>query len=165
MLGARGVFLSARIYEPLSIQNEPCLYCFVRPSLLAIQSHPSDDTKILQTKLMNTTPLWQGRISSAEWINTWFPESCLGDLQRLIFFSFCINNKVPLWLITPVGWGASVDKAEMSIAAWFIREDPAIRWDVCLFGNAFPHYLQNTLEECERRNHQIPGGELKWSWT
>lgn len=34
----------------------------------------------------------------------------------------------------------------MSIAARFIREDPAVRGDARLFSAAFPLYLRNALE-------------------
>lgn len=80
--------------------------------------------------LWHITPLYQGLVSSTEWewINASFYESS-GDLQWLLV----LTVKGPFWLITLVRWKASFDKAQMSIAAWFIREDLAIRWDLCLF--------------------------------
>lgn len=37
------------------------------------------------------------------------------------------------------------DHAEMSIATWFIREDLAIRWDMCLFPNTYPLSLSGYI--------------------
>lgn len=66
-------------------------------------------------------------------------------------------------MITSVGRIQCVDKAKMYIAGQFISEDRAVSDNAALFTATFPPYLQNTLKPCERRNHQIPGGELKWS--